>query len=284
MIVSVDGNGDFTSVQEAIDQIPENNNERVTIYIKNGVYKQKLYINKPFVKLLGEDPEKTILTYDDAAHKLLDNGEEMGTFCSYSTLIGGDDFIAENITFENSAGRGDLVGQALAVYINGDRAVFRNCRFLGHQDTLFTGPVPEEASAVSNRQYYERCTIVGDVDFIFGSATAVFNKCEIISLDRNKSVNGYITAASTSEDKKYGYVFLNCKLTSEAEGNTVYLGRPWRSYSNVCFINCWMGEHIKPEGWHNWGNKENEKTARYYEYNSLGQGGIWIVEFHGLRY
>lgn len=273
IIVAADGSGHFTSVQEAVDQIPDDNKERVIIYIKNGIYKEKLHINKPFVKLLGEDPEKTILTYDDAARKLLDNGEEMGTFRSYSTFIGGDDFIAENITFENSAGRGDLVGQALAIYVKGDRAVFRNCRFLGHQDTLFTGPLPGEAATVSSRQYYERCTIVGDVDFIFGSATAVFNQCEIISLDRNKDVNGYITAASTPADKEYGYVFLDCKLTSDAAPNTVYLGRPWRPYSNVCFINCWMGEHIKAEGWHNWGKEENEKTARYYEYNSSGPGG-----------
>jgi len=287
LVVAKDGSGDFTNVQDAINSIDDNNKERVFIYIKKGIYKQKLYIEKPFVTLIGEDPENTVLTFDDGANKLLENGEKMGTFRSYSTFIGGDGFIAENITFENSAGSGKIAGQALAAYVDADRVIFKNCRFLGHQDTLFTGPLPHETNIPGSfkgpreyaerrhvRQYYENCTIVGDVDFIFGSATAVFNKCEIVSLDRQSEVNGYITAASTPKEQEYGYVFLNCRLMGDMEPRTVYLGRPWRDYANVAFINCWMDKHIKEEGWHNWNREEREKTARYFEYNSMGPGGI----------
>lgn len=271
MIVAKDGSGDYKTVQEAVDQIPKNNEEQVKIYIKNGIYKEKLYIMQPYITLIGEDPEKTILTYDDSAHKIHEDGTEMGTFRSYSTFIGADHFTAENITFENSAGEGHKVGQALAIYIDGDRAIFKRCRFLGHQDTVFTGQKVGQEKKY-NRQYFVDCTLVGDVDFIFGSSTAVFNKCQIISLDRKKNVNGYITAASTPKEQEYGYVFLDCTLTSDAAVDTVYLGRPWRPYGNVAFINCWMGSHIKTEGWHNWGKEENEGTARYYEYGTKGPG------------
>lgn len=287
MIVAKDGSGDFNNLQDAIDSIAADNNEEIIIYVKKGVYKQKVKINKPFVTLIGDNPEDTILTFDDSANKLFPNGEKMGTFNSYSTFIGGDDFTAENITFENSAGSGSVVGQALAVYIDGDRAKFKNCRFLGCQDTIFTGPLPpkpiegnifggpkEGMERKMVRHFFEDCYIRGDVDFIFGSATAVFKNCEIFTNNRNSDVNGYITAASTPEGEEYGYVFINCKLTSDAAPNTVYLGRPWRDYAKTVFINCWMGEHIKTAGWHNW-NKENaEKNALYAEYNSSGPGAM----------
>ncbi|WP_094551182.1 pectinesterase family protein [Petroclostridium xylanilyticum] len=285
MIVSQDGSGGFKTIQEAIDTVPENNSNRVTIHVKNGIYKEKLIINKPFITLIGEIAEKTIITFDDYANKLFPNGEKYGTFNSYTSLISADDFIAENITFENSAGDGRIVGQALAAYVDADRVIFRNCRFLGCQDTIFTAPLPprpligntfggpgEGKEKRKLRQYFESCYIKGDVDFIFGSATAVFHKCEIFSNDRDDEVNGYITAASTPECEKYGYVFIDCKLISNAKPNTVYLGRPWRDFAKTVFINTWMGEHIKNEGWHNW-NKENaEKNVFYAEYNSYGPG------------
>lgn len=285
MIVAKDGSGDFCNLQEAIDSIPSGNTERITIHIKKGVYKQKVIINKPLITLIGEIAFETILTFDDSANKLFPNGDKYGTFNSYSTFIGGDDFIAENITFENSAGSGSVVGQALAVYVDADRVKFKNCRFLGCQDTIFTGPLPpkpiegnkfggpkEGMGRRKVRQYFEDCYIRGDVDFIFGSATVVFKNCEIFSNNRNSEVNGYITAASTPEGEEYGYVFIDCKLTSDAAPKTVYLGRPWRDYAKTVFINCWMGEHIKTVGWHNW-NKENaEKNALYAEYNSSGPG------------
>lgn len=300
LIVAADGSGHFTNVQEAVDSVPEGNIQRVTIRIKKGIYKQKLFIEKPFIHLIGESVDETILTYDDSGLKKFPGGENMGTFNSYSTFVGADDFSAENITFENTAGRGDVVGQALAAYVDADRMRFRNCRFLGSQDTLFTGPLPpetilpngfkgprEHAPRRMGRHYYENCFIQGDVDFIFGSAIAVFNRCEIFSNDRNAAVNGYITAASTPEGEEYGYVFIDCKLTGDAAPKTVYLGRPWRNYASVAFINCWMGEHIKTEGWHNWDKAGSERTVKFVEYNSSGPGGkpegriSWSVQLSG---
>lgn len=285
MLVAIDGSGDFKSIQEAIDSIPENNSQRTIIQIKNGIYKEKISINKPYVTLLGEESAKTVLTFDDYAKKLFPNGETYRTFNSYSIYISGDDFTAENITFENSAGDGRKVGQAVAAYVDADKVAFRNCRFLGCTDTVFTAPLPpnpilgtdfggpgEGRAKRKLRQYFESCYISGDIDFIFGSATAVFNNCEIYSNDRKEAVNGYITAASTPEGEKFGYVFLNCRLTSHASPETVYLGRPWRNYAKTVFINTWMGEHIKSEGWHNWNKEDAEETVFYAEYNSYGPG------------
>lgn len=278
MIVAADGSGDFRKLQDAIDSIPENNLEEIKIHIKAGIYKEKLSICKPNVTLVGEGAEKTILTYGDYARKQLPDGKEMGTFGSYSAYIGGTGFTAENLTFENSAGSGEQVGQALAAHVDADRASFKNCRFLGHQDTLFTGPIPaapgteNETDVRSYRQYYENCYIEGDVDFIFGSAMAVFYQCEIVSLNRDQEVNGYITAASTGEKENFGYVFIDCRLTGDATKDSVYLGRPWRKYAKVAFVNCWMGEHIIREGWHNWRDPEREKTVRYVEFGSSGPG------------
>lgn len=285
MIVAKDGSGDFRTVQNAIDSVSENNQDRITIHIKNGVYKEKINITKPYIKLIGESSEKTILTFDDSANKIFPNGEKYRTFNSYTVFISGNDFTAENITFENSAGSGDVVGQAVALYVDSDRTIFKNCRFIGQQDTIFTGPLPpkpiegndfggpREGKPRRNvRQYFESCYIEGDIDFIFGSSIVVFNKCEIFSLDKNKPVNGYITAASTPEGLDFGYVFIDCKLTSSAKEQTVYLGRPWRDYAKTAFINCYMGKHIKKEGWHNWDKKQAENLVSYVEYNNYGPG------------
>jgi pectinesterase len=285
IIVSKDGNGIFTTVQDALDSIPENNSVEIEIYIKNGVYKEKISVLKPFVTLIGEDKYKTVLTYDDYAKKTFPTGQVYRTFNSYSIFIEASNFTAKNLTIENSAGAGEIVGQAVAVYVEGDKAKFQNCRFLGNQDTLFTGPLPPKPIEGNNfggpmdgkerlvgRQYYEECYIEGDIDFIFGSATAVFNKCEIFSKNKNNDINGYITAASTEEGKEFGYVFINCKLTSNAQANSVYLGRPWRDYAKTAFINCFMGEHIRKEGWHSWNKPNAEKETNYAEYKSYGPG------------
>jgi pectinesterase len=242
-----------------------------TVYIKNGVYKEKIVIDKP-VKLIGEDREKTILTFDDGAFR-----DDMGTFKTASVHILGsaDGFSAENITFENSAGMGDVVGQAVALYLDCDKAVIKNCILKGRQDTLLTAPMHEDIAREPkklNRQYFENCYIEGDVDFIFGGATAVFKDCEIFSLTRGKEVNGYITAACTSKELKYGYVFIDCKLNSDCEPSTVYLGRPWREYAKTVFINCELGKHIKPEGFSEWNRTERHKTCYYAQYNSYGEG------------
>lgn len=292
MIVALDGSGDFIKIQDAVDSIPDKNSKKVVIKIKNGVYREKLFIEKPFVSLQGEDVEKTIITYDDYAMMKQPDGSIFGSFNSYTAFMGGDNFSAENITFQNTAGRGATIGQGLAAYVDGDRAIFRNCRFLGHQDTLFMGPLPPyplkrptfegprvDAPKRLTRQYYENCFIKGDVDFIYGSAVTVFKDCEIFSCSRVKSgdmpssgVNGWYTAASTPEGEKFGYVFINCRLTSDAPANSVYLGRPWRNYAKVAFISCWMCEQIRPEAWDNWNKPESEQTTFFCEYDSKGPG------------
>lgn len=259
-VVAKDGSGDFTRVQEAINAVPDFRKEMTTIFIKNGIYKEKLILpaSKNLVKLIGESVDSTILTYDDYAAKKNIFGEDIGTSGSSGFFIFGNDFTAKNITFENSSGP---VGQAVAVRIEGDRAEFFNCRFLGFQDTLY--PHGKES-----RQYYYNCYIEGTVDFIFGWSTAVFNSCEIFC----KKGGGYITAASTEKNSKYGFVFINCNITGNAPDSSFYLGRPWRPYSNVVFLRCKLPALIKPEGWNNWNNPENEKTAYYAEYKNTGSG------------
>lgn len=293
IIVTQDGSGDFTTVQAAIDSIPENNCNPVTILIKPGTYKEKLHLEKPFITLKGEDAQTTKLTFDDYADKLFPNGDNYGTFRSYTLYIGTHDVTVEDLTLENSSGFGTDVGQALAVYADGDRLFFNRCRLLGHQDTLFTGPLPpspiqpgsfkgprENSKRINGRQYYQDCYIEGEVDFIFGSATAYFYGCEIFSINRDEEVNGFITAPSTPEGQKYGYVFENCHLTSNCPSETVYLGRPWRDYAKSVFINCEIDGHIKKEGWHNWNKALAEKVSFFAEYGNTGAGSQTTERAH----
>lgn len=258
LVVAKDGSGDFFTVQEAINAVPDyRKNARTTILIKEGSYKEKVIIpaSKNAVFLIGQGEVK--ITYDDYASKPNIFGENKGTSGSSSCYIYAPDFYAENITFENTSGP---VGQAVACFVSADRAYFKKCRFLGFQDTLYT-------YGKGCRQYYDECYIEGTVDFIFGWSTAVFNRCHIHSIG-----NGYITAPSTDKGQKYGYVFYNCEITANSDVDKVYLSRPWRPYAQAVFIQCNMGKHILPEGWDNWRNKNNEKTVFYAEYKSKGEG------------
>jgi len=277
--------GRIQTIGEALEVAKAYEGDRVTIQIGKGVYKEKLEIKQGGLTLEGCGAEDVILTYDDYANYIMDDNERRGTFRSYSVFIDANDFTARNITFENSAGPGDEVGQALALYIDGDRMTFENCRMLGSQDTVFTAPLPlkeiqkggfrgpkEFAPRVNQRHYFKDCYICGDVDFIFGGATALFENCEIFSLNRNKKVNGYVTAASTPEELTYGYVFKNCRFTSDCQPNTVYLGRPWRDYAKVVIINSYLGSHIKEEGWHDWNKAKAHETAFFAEYGNYGPG------------
>jgi len=258
-VVAQDGSGNFKTVQEAFDAVPDFRKKETVIFIKNGSYKEKLVLpaSKNLVTLVGEDVKKTILTYDDFAQKKNRFGEEVGTTGSSSFFIFGSDFTAENITFKNAAGP---VGQGVAVRVEGDRVFFKNCRFLGNQDTLYT-------YGEKSRQYYQNCYIEGTVDFIFGWSVAFFEDCEIFCKN-----NGYVTAASTPEGAKYGYVFKNCTITGNAPENSFYLGRPWRPHAKTVFIQCKLGKQIKPEGWHNWNKPKAEKLTYYAEYKSTGPG------------
>ncbi|SFU15304.1 pectinesterase [Algoriphagus locisalis] len=259
-VVAKDGSGDFQTIQEAFDAVPDFRKNETIIFLKPGVYKEKLVLaaSKTNISLIGEDAETTLVTHDDFAQKKNKFGEEMGTTGSTSFFVFGDGFYAKNITFENSSGP---VGQAVAVRVDGDKVMFEKCRFLGFQDTLYP-------HGDRSRQYYKDCYIEGTVDFIFGWSTAVFENCEIFSKKRGS----YVTAASTEEATEFGFVFINCKLTGEGENASAYLGRPWRDYAQTVFINTEMGAHIKPEGWHNWSKPNAEKTAFYAEFGSRGPG------------
>lgn len=256
-VVSADGSGQHLTVQDAVNKAPQTTSttQPWVILVKPGVYKEVVHVprEKRFVHLLGEDPQRTVLTYDLHAKIKGPDGMEIGTFRTPTAMIEADDFTLENLTLENSAGP---VGQALAVRIDGDRAAFRNCRFLGFQDTIL---------ANRGRHYFDDCTIVGAVDFIFGGATAYFTQCRIHCLR-----DGYITAASTPAEQPFGFVFADCKITTETAGMKTYLGRPWRPHARTLFIRTDMGEAIRPEGWHNWGQPEREKTARYAEHQNSG--------------
>jgi pectinesterase len=258
MVVAKDGSGDYTSVQDALDAIPVGNEKERIIRIKNGVYKERLVLDslKNYVTLIGQDKDRTILTYDNHTGRILPNGDTVNTWTSASFFLLANHFKARNITFENNAGF--TAGQAVAVFAKGDQLSFINCRFVGFQDVLF-------CSGAGSRHYYKNCYIEGTTDFIFGSSTAVFQDCVIHS-----KKNSHITAASTPQESKYGFVFIHCKLTADSAVNKVTLGRPWRPYASVAYIKCTMGNHIIPEGWDNWRNVANEKTARYSEYKSAG--------------
>ena len=249
--VAADGSGDVRTVQAGIDKVPANNTKRFIIRIKPGTYTEQVRVpaDKPYVSFIGESAERTKLTFN------LSNKAAGSTSASYSVYIGGHDFYAENITFENSFGTGS---QAVAVLVEADRAVFKNSRFLGWQDTLY---------AKNGRQYYENCYIEGHVDYIFGQAAAVFENCRIHSKG-----DGYIAAPMRfAADEPSGFVFINSTLTSENTTKGIYLGRPWRDYGRTVFINTKMDAAIRPEGWHHW-EPQREKTAYFAEYGSSGKG------------
>ena len=267
--VAQDGTGDFKTVQEAINSIRDLGQAIVTINIKNGVYQEKLVIpsQKTSIILVGESRDNTVLTYDDFSGKPIPAGMEIpgkdkySTFTSYSFLIQGNDITLENLTIQNTAGP---VGQAVALHLEGDRIIVKNCRILGNQDTLL---VTKDGS----RQYFVDCFIEGTTDFIFGEATVLFANCTIKSLK-----NSFVTAASTRENARFGFVFQNCKLIAGEAATEVYLGRPWRPFAKTVFIECDLGKHIRAEGWDPWkGDKmfpDKDKTAFYREYKNSGEG------------
>ncbi len=257
IVVAQDGSGQFKTVQDAVMSVPSGSAERpVVIRIKPGVYKELIYVQreKRHFRFIGEDAERTVLTQDLHANLIGLDGKPIGTFRTPSTIIDADDFVAENITFENAAGP---KGQALAIRVDGDRATFRKCRFLGWQDTIFIN---------RGRQYFEDCYITGHVDFIFGGATAYFERCHV-----HVRGDGYITASSAQKDQPYGFVFAHGRITGEP-GVSTYLGRPWRDYSATMFLWTEMSGVVKPEGWHNWDKPERERTTRYREFGSTGSG------------
>ncbi|XP_038891224.1 pectinesterase 31 [Benincasa hispida] len=263
LTVAHDGCADFRTVQEAIDAVPFSNTCRTIIRVSPGIYRQPLYVpkTKNFITFAGLNPETTILTWDNTATKISHHQASRvigtGTFGCGTTIVEGEDFIAENITFENSSPQGS--GQAVAIRVTADRCAFYNCRFLGWQDTLYLH---------HGRQYLKDCYIEGSVDFIFGNSTALLEHCHI-----HCKSQGFITAQSRkSSQETTGYVFLRCVITGSGETSYVNLGRPWGPFARVVFAYTYMDACIKPTGWDNWGKTENERTACFYEYKCFGPG------------
>ena len=281
IVVARDGTGEFRNISEAIEVCRAFMDYHKVIYVKRGTYKEKLEIPTHLtnIEICGEDALTTIITWDDHAnimmpsaydpiaierhptadnqHPTPNNYHPIGTFRTFTLRVCGSDITLKNITIENNSAR---LGQAVALHTEGDRLRFIGCRFLGHQDTIYTG-------RGGTRLLFRDCYIEGTTDFIFGPSTAWFENCTIKS-----KADSYITAASTPADVEYGYVFNRCRLIADEGVTKVYLGRPWRPYAYTLFMNCTLGSHIVPAGWENWRNPDNEKTARYAEYNNNGEG------------
>lgn len=267
-VVAQDGSGDFKTIQEAVNAVRDHSQQKVTIEIRDGIYHEKLVIPswKKNIILKGEDKEKTIITNDNFSGEAFPGGADFtgnpkySTYTSYTVYVQANDCVLENLTIQNTAGR---VGQAVALNVEADRVVIKNCNILGNQDTLYL--------AKDGRNYLENCYIEGTTDFIFGEATAVFQTCTIKSL-----TNSFVTAASTTPQQNFGFVFMNCKLIAADGVDQVYLGRPWRPYAKTVFIHCDLGAQILPEGWNPWKGDpmflDKEKTVFYAEYQNTGAG------------
>lgn len=276
IVVSRDGTGQFRNISDAVEVCRAFMEYHKVIYVKKGTYKEKIIIPQWLtnIEICGEDCDETIITNDDHANIPVamalstwpidiaealhpdDGRQKIGTFRTFTLKIQGSRITLKNITVENNAAK---LGQAVALHADGDMLTFVNCRFLGNQDTVYTGNA-------RCRQYFKDCYIEGTTDFIFGPSTAWFEHCDIFC-----KADSYITAASTPQDVPFGYVFNNCRISCAPQVTKVYLGRPWRDYGYTLFMNSEMPRQIRPEGWHHW-QKEREKTARYLEYNNRGEG------------
>lgn len=295
----------FSTISDALASLPEETfsekkfpapDENITpviIHIGAGIYREKLTITRPYITLLGTSAEETVLVYGQGAGEIMSDGSKRGTFRTASVRIDTHDFTACHLTFQNDAGYGHTVGQALALYVDGDRCYFEDCRLLGSQDTLFTAPLPDKEAKpggftgpgehrprIPGRHCYHNCYIQGDVDFIFGGGIAWFEDCTIYSKlpgDRippespdTEPIYGYITAASTPQEQAFGYVLTHCSLQSDCPRASVYLGRPWREYAKTVYLHCELGDHIHPAGWNDWGKEHGH--FYYAEYKNAGPG------------
>lgn len=295
LTVSKTREGCYRTIGAALADLPKDLTEHVAITVEPGIYEELVEIRRSNLTLLGTGaPEQTVVQFGNYANMKMEDGSKRGTFRSYAMLLDGDHLTLENLTVRNTAWPRREVAQALALYADGDMLLVRNCRLESYQDTLFTGPLPptpnipgsfvgpkEHDERRVGRQKYENCLIAGDVDFIFGSAMALFYKCELRSRNGQTEADqapesgilGYVTAASTPEGYPVGYVFEECRFTSEdcPEGS-VYLGRPWRNFAKTVMIRCELGAHIHPSGFHDWNKPDAHETMRYGEYENFGPG------------
>ncbi len=266
------------SINEVLKQCTKNDE----IFLSNGVYNEKIIISIDGISLIGESKNGVIIKNKDFFYKIMPDFNECNTFRTYTVAVTSDNVKIKNLTIENSSIPADKYGQAVALHADGDNLLCDNVILKSEQDTLFTGPLPKDLierhqgfltkeflKGRPTKQIYNQCDIMGNVDFIFGGATALFNECNIISLSRRPAnLPGYASAPSHSEDTIFGYLFYKCNFINRTQAkNTVYFSRPWRDYGTTAVINCKLDDHINPEGFSNWGNTERDKTARYFEYN-----------------
>ena len=294
MVLYVGKEEELKTIGEALAACPDTK-EELTIHLSPGCYREKVEIRRDHVTIEGEAAGSTTIVWDDFALQMIEEeaaaSDEIlqtrrltkrGTFRSYTMLALGSHITLKHLTVENAAGPGAKVGQAVALFAEGDRIFVEDCRLIGSQDTLFTGPLPpkevepggfrgptEFLPRKNGRQYYRDCYIAGGVDFIFGSATAYFENCTLFSLNEP---TGYVTAGSSPEGQSYGYIFDHCRFLGAGEPGTRFLGRPWREYAKTVILNCEIGAHISPRGWDDWGKTAAHETVFYAEYNNFGPG------------
>lgn len=293
------GSAVFPSIQAAVDAAAASCKKALqcgetwageTILISKGVYHERVTITTPGLTLRGKGAKNTIISYGLYGHMPSPDIGKLGTFRSYTMFIDADQVTLRDLGIENTAGAGPDIGQAIALYADGDELCFDRIGLYGWQDTLFTGPLPPKeiekngfigpkqfAPRRNGRQYYHDCHIEGDIDFIFGSATAYFDHCTIYQKDRRKlrrtaEALSYATAASTPEGQTYGYVFDHCRFLSDCPAGSCYLGRPWRNFARVAVLHSWLGPQIHPAGFHNWGKTEAEDSVFFCEYQNEGPG------------
>lgn len=294
-VAKTKGDNIYPTIAEAVAALPADGAEPAVIRVEPGIYEEVVEVRRPNVTIRGMGrPEETVLQFGNYANMLMEDGSKRGTFRSYVCLLDGDGNQLENLTIRNTAFPRKKVGQALALYADGDGIRVRNCRLESYQDTLFTGPLPptpmspggfvgpkEHDERKLGKQIYEHCTISGDVDFIFGSAMALFRDCELLSRNGltqadqapETGILGYVTAASTPEGASAGYVFENCRFTNvDCPKGSVYLGRPWRNFAQTVLIRCELGEHVHPQGFHDWKKAEARETIHYGECQNFGPG------------
>ena len=284
-IVAQDGSGTHTGIQAAIDALAASGGQDRTVLVRPGVYRERVVVHPSGVRIVGEDAENTVITHSACAKDPDENGQEKGTFLSFTVIVTGKDVTLENLTIRNDAGDGRVVGQAVALYAAGDRGRFLRCRLIAHQDTLFCGPMmakvereilpyTSRAECVDfvgdcplthSREYFEDCFIQGDVDFIFGPYRCWFEGCTLFMNERG----GWYTAANTPEEQSYGLILHRCRLTGACAEGEAYLGRPWRQYARTLFLDCAMDEHVSPQGFADW-NEAKPITDRCGEWRTSG--------------
>ncbi|MCF0131875.1 MAG: pectin methylesterase [Pseudobutyrivibrio sp.] len=281
----------YTTIQEALTEAKnQSQTEDILIAIEPGCYHERLVVDIDNITIagLGDNAFDTVIEYDLSAFEIMDDGTKRGTFRTQTVFVHGNNITFKNLTIANTAGDGSKAGQCLAINSEGVDITYENCRLLGHQDTIFTGPLPYKEKELGgfrgpmqyeprcyNRQFFNNCYIEGTVDYIFGGAECYFNNCTIHSLFMDRNRMGYVTAASTPEGQATGFVFDNCRFEGDAMTGSVYLGRPWRNFARVTVKNSYLGEVIHQAHWHDWNKPDAHDTICYTESNNYGPGASY---------